>query len=44
LNFLRAGSAVGNLVPVVLGNLIGGGLFVALVYHFVYRRHAPPAA
>jgi formate/nitrite transporter FocA (FNT family) len=36
--------ALGNLAPVVLGNLIGGGLFVALVYHFVYRRSAPPAA
>lgn len=36
--------ALGNLAPVVLGNLIGGGLFVALVYHFVYRRSAPPVA
>ena len=36
--------ALGNLAPVVLGNLIGGGLFVALVYHYVYRRSAPPAA
>jgi len=41
---LSLASALGNLVPVVLGNLIGGGLFVALVYHFVYRRSAPPAA
>jgi formate/nitrite transporter len=37
-------SAVGSQLPVVLGNLIGGGLFVALVYHYVYRRSAPPAA
>ena len=37
-------AALGNLAPVVLGNLIGGGLFVALVYHYVYRRSAPPAA
>lgn len=36
--------ALGNLAPVVLGNLIGGGVFVALVYHYVYRRSAPPAA
>lgn len=41
---LSLSSALGNLGPVVLGNLIGGGLFVALVYHFVYRRSAPPAA
>lgn len=37
-------SAVGSLLPVVLGNLIGGGVLVALVYHYVYRRSAPPAA
>ena len=28
-----------NLLPVTLGNIIGGGALVALVYHFVYRRH-----
>jgi formate transporter len=28
--------AAGNLVPVMLGNLIGGGLLVAAVYSFVY--------
>ena len=27
-----------NLAPVTLGNIVGGGLLVALVYHFVYRR------
>ena len=27
-----------NLVPVVLGNVVGGGVLVALVYHVVYRR------
>ncbi len=27
-----------NLGPVTLGNILGGGLLVALVYHFVYRR------
>jgi formate transporter len=32
---------VGNLLPVTLGNVVGGGVLVALVYHFVYRR--PPA-
>ena len=29
---------VGNLVPVVLGNIVGGGVFVAFVYHVIYRR------
>ena len=28
----------GNLVPVILGNLVGGGVLVGLVYHLVYRR------
>lgn len=27
-----------NLVPVILGNLAGGSGFVALVYHFIYKR------
>jgi len=29
---------VSNLVPVILGNIVGGGLLVGLVYHFVYQR------
>jgi formate transporter len=29
-----------NLVPVTLGNIVGGGLMVALVYYFVYRHSA----
>jgi formate transporter len=29
---------VGNLLPVTLGNLIGGVLLVGLVYWFVYLR------
>jgi formate/nitrite transporter len=32
---------VGNLVPVTIGNLIGGTLMVAGVYWFVYLRPAP---
>jgi formate/nitrite transporter len=28
-----------NLVPVIIGNLVGGSLFVALVYHVIYRRN-----
>lgn len=27
-----------NLVPVTLGNIVGGSVMVALVYHLVYRR------
>ena len=33
---------LGNLVPVILGNIFGGSVRVALVYHLIYRR-APPA-
>jgi formate/nitrite transporter len=31
-------TAVGNLVPVTIGNIIGGGVLVGLVYWFVYLR------
>jgi formate/nitrite transporter FocA (FNT family) len=27
-----------NLIPVTLGNIVGGGLFVGLIYWFVYVR------
>jgi formate/nitrite transporter len=30
----------GNLAPVILGNIVGGSVMVALVYHVIYRRHA----
>jgi formate/nitrite transporter len=30
------GSFLANLVPVTLGNIVGGGLFVALVYWLIY--------
>ncbi len=29
-----------NLVPVILGNLVGGSGLVALVYHLIYKRRA----
>jgi len=29
-----------NFVPVIIGNLVGGSLFVALVYHIIYRRNS----
>jgi formate/nitrite transporter len=35
--------ALRNLVPVTLGNLVGGAGMVGLVYHIIYRRK-PPAA
>lgn len=35
---------VGNLVPVTLGNIVGGGVFVALVYWVVYLRGSGPGA
>lgn len=28
----------GNLLPVTLGNMVGGGVFVALIYWMIYRR------
>jgi len=28
----------GNLVPVILGNIVGGGVLVGLVYYLVYQR------
>ncbi len=30
-----------NLVPVTLGNIVGGGVPVAFVYHIIYRRGRP---
>jgi formate transporter len=35
--------AVGNLLPVTIGNVIGGGVLVAVVYWFVYLRGEGPA-
>ena len=29
---------IGNLIPVTLGNILGGSLMVALVYYMIYRR------
>jgi len=30
---------ISNIVPVMMGNLVGGSLFVALVYHVIYQRN-----
>jgi formate transporter len=35
---IRVADFVHNIVPVVLGNLAGGVVLVALVYHVIYRR------
>jgi len=35
---LTVGGLVGNLVPVTLGNIIGGSVLVALVYWIIYIR------
>jgi formate transporter len=35
---LDAMALVSNLVPVTLGNIIGGGVLVGAVYWFVYLR------
>jgi formate/nitrite transporter len=38
---LTLGGFTSNLIPVTLGNIVGGTLFVAGIYWFVYlRRHA----
>jgi len=33
------GAIAANLVPVTIGNIVGGSIFVALVYWLVYLRH-----
>lgn len=37
-NLSWAGFAVNNLLPVTLGNIVGGAVFVAGVYYMVYRE------
>ena len=29
---------LGNWLPVIAGNLLGGSVLVALTYHVIYRR------
>ncbi|MNY79691.1 hypothetical protein D3C86_2204330 [compost metagenome] len=33
-----------NLAAVIAGNILGGSVLVALVYHLIYRRGLPPPA
>ncbi len=41
---IGVGAILANIVPVTLGNMVGGGVLVALVYWLVYlRRPVPPA-
>ncbi len=35
-------SFLGNLIPVALGNIVGGSVFVALVYWLIYDRQPTP--
>lgn len=37
-NGITLAGFLGNLVPVILGNIVGGGLLVAFVYYVIYRR------
>lgn len=41
---ITLGGFVGNLVPVILGNLVGGSVLVGLVYWVIYIRGQKPAA
>lgn len=34
-----SGFLLNNLLPVTIGNMLGGGVLVALVYWFIYLRH-----
>jgi formate/nitrite transporter len=36
------GTMLGNLAPVIAGNICGGSVLVALVYYLIYRRPAGP--
>ena len=38
MNHLGIDGFIANIIPVTLGNIVGGGVFVALSYYFVYRR------
>ena len=30
---------LGNLLPVTIGNVIGGGVLVGITYWWIYKRH-----
>lgn len=31
-----------NMLPVIMGNIIGGSVLVGLVYHIIYRKASAP--
>ena len=33
-----SGFAVHNLIPVTLGNIVGGGIFVGMAYWYAYKK------
>lgn len=39
---LTWGGFFNNLVPVLLGNILGGSVFVGFVYHFIYQPPEVP--
>jgi formate/nitrite transporter len=39
--FISIPGALHNLVPVIMGNVIGGSLLVAVIYWIIYRRKRP---
>jgi formate/nitrite transporter len=41
-NALSVPGMFSSLVPVILGNLVGGSVFVGLVYHLIYRVAVAP--
>jgi formate/nitrite transporter len=41
IQLLNLQGMVNNLIPVTLGNIVGGGLFVATFYWFSYRYQSP---
>ncbi len=43
-NLTWEGFFVHNLLPVTLGNIVGGGVFVAMAYWYVYARQGAKAA
>lgn len=38
INGITVGGLINNLIPVTLGNIVGGSVFVALVYWLIYLR------
>jgi formate transporter len=39
LNHLTLAGFLNNLIPVTIGNLIGGGIMVGMMYWFIFLRH-----